>query len=1029
MQGLPPGHQLSGTRLSNLMNKAPIILTLLWLLLWLSCLTPGRVWGQTLSSRKVLGKYQQLIWQDQHGLPQNAANAIVRTRDGYLWIGTFEGAARFDGVRFTVFDGNNTPALHSNHQIMALLEDRAGNLWLGTNGGGLVRYRDGHFQAFSTADGLAHNHVRALWEDRAGNLWIGTDGGLNRWRAGRWTVFHARDGLPDERVSALAEDKAGGIWVGTEKGLAYFADDRVTIYSRREGLLSEYVYALLIDRAGTLWVGTGGGGLYLFQAGRFVAHTARPLARMRIRALYEDRAGQLWVGTQDSGLALIKDDHCTFYATPDGLPNDTVVSFQQDPEGDMWVGTYSGGLCQLRTGRFQVYTVQDGLPHETSHSVLEDAAGRVWMGTAGGLAMLQAGSITSFTSRAGLPFNGIGALAEDRAGKLWIAGGSQFCWYQNGRFIPQRLQNGQSFNKAVFQLLGDRAGNVWIGTGGSGLNLYRDGRYTLYTTREGLAGNFILTLYEDRAGGIWVGTQDGASRFYNGRFSSWTIKDGLGSNHILAFYEDQAGNVWIGTSGGGLSRWRDGKIVTITVKDGLYDNLAFQILSDTEDDSGNLWMSCNRGIYRVSLRELDDFLAGRRRRVTSYDYGVSDGMLSRECNGGAPSGWKTRDGRLWFPTVQGVVAIDPRLRELQPPQVVIEGADVDRQPVFVSQMLQLRPAQQNLEIRYTAISWRRAGQVRFKYQLIGLDYDWVEAGTRRTAYYSHLPPGAYVFKVIADNGEGVWNEEGQTLRVVVLPPFYRTWWFLTLAVLGLLGAVFAAFKYRVAQLDRRQAAQQAFARQLIESQEHERKRIAAELHDSLGQNLLIVKHRAQLGQRAAHDAPEFHEQFEWIIASASQSIEEVREIAQNLRPYHLDRLGLTKAIEVMIEKVAATTPVHFVAELVPLDDLFSKEDAITLYRVVQESLNNIVKHARASEVRVSVERLTDSLTLTICDNGRGFAPLAAAAQPSGFGLAGMAERVRMLGGQWRLDAQEGQGTTVTVQLHLPVTPKGRQNGR
>ena len=262
------------------------------------------------------------------------------------------------------------------------------------------------------------------------------------------------------------------------------------------------------------------------------------------------------------------------------------------------------------------------------------------------------------------------------------------------------------------------------------------------------------------------------------------------------------------------------------------------------------------------------------------------------------------------------------------------------------------------------------------------------------------------------------------MRIRIVPPFWRTWWFLALAALSIAAAIVAIWKYREAQLKRVQMAQEAFARQWIASQEAERKRIAGELHDSLGQNLLIVKNRAQLGQLAAHDAPDFLEQFDWIVTSATQSIEEVRQIAQNLRPYHLDRLGLTKALEVMIEKVAATTQIRFVEELVPLDDLFSKEDAITLYRIVQESLNNIVKHAQASEARVSIERLTDSVMLTIQDNGRGFAPLDAAAKPSGFGLVGMAERMRMLGGELRVDSQEGQGTTVTIRLALPVPTKG-----
>jgi signal transduction histidine kinase len=371
---------------------------------------------------------------------------------------------------------------------------------------------------------------------------------------------------------------------------------------------------------------------------------------------------------------------------------------------------------------------------------------------------------------------------------------------------------------------------------------------------------------------------------------------------------------------------------------------------------------------------------------------------------------------------------------------VIEQMRVNNEPVALDawdsaihnpqSAIRILPGQDNFEIEYTALSFINSENMRFKYRLEGVDHDWVNAGTRRTAYYSHMPPGEYTFRVIAANSEGVWNLEGASLRVTVVPPFWRTWWFMTIAGLAVAAAIAGIWKYRIGQLKRIQTAQQNFARQLIESQEQERKRIAAELHDSLGQNLLIVKNRAQLGQIAAQQKdPELLEQFEWIVSSATQSIEEVREIAQNLRPYHLDRLGLTKALEVMLEKVAATTRIRFVSELVPLDDLFSKEDAITLYRVVQESLNNVIKHAEASEVHVSVERLTDSVTLTVRDNGRGFALADAAARPSGFGLAGMVERVRMLGGEWRIDSQEEQGTTVTIRLVLPVTTKGKYNGR
>jgi signal transduction histidine kinase/ligand-binding sensor domain-containing protein len=980
--------------------------------LWLMTLCTGLVCAQTLSSRKVLGRYQQFVWQDQHGLPQNGVNAVVRTRDGYLWVGTFEGAARFDGVRFTIFDNSNTPALRVSHQILAMLEDRAGNLWLGTNGGGLIRYRDEQFQVYDTTNGLANNHIRSLLEDRAGNLWIATDGGLSCWREGRFTNFHRPDGLPNEQTWALAEDATGAIWVGTDNGLARVADGRLTVYPAPQNSPWSAIHALLVDHTGMLWVGSFGNGLYQYRAGKFQP-CFPALASAFIRTLYQDRAGNVWAGTRGQGLALLQGDRCTFYSRSDGLPSDSIVAIQEDSEGDLWLGSVDEGLVRLRPGRFQVYTIQDGLPYDWALATFADRVGRVWLGTYSGLSVWQQGVIKALTRNDGLPVGTVTSLTEDAAGTIWLNASRKAFQYRDGRFLPAPLYQGQAIEN-VRVVLGDRAGNVWIGTHGSGLYRYRDGKYSLYTTRDGLVSNKVWVFYEDRAGGIWIGTYDGLSYWRDGQFRSWTVKDGLSSNQTISFYEDRAGNMWIGTNGGGLNRWRDGKFVSVTVNDGLYDNLAFQLLCDTEDDSGNLWMSSNRGIYRVSLPELNEFAERRRRKVTSYVYGVSDGMLSRECNGASPAGCKTPDGKLWFPTMRGAVVIDPHLRALQPPRVAIENAIVDRQPVSTRQTIQLSPEQENLEIRYTALSWGRPDQVRFKYQMTGLDHEWIEVGTRRTAYYSHLPPGSYEFRVIADNGEGVWDNEGQRLRIVVQPPFYRTWWFLSLSALAVAGAIFASVRYRVRQVEAREAAQQAFAQQLIESQEAERKRIAAELHDSLGQNLLVIKNWAMIGLNTPNDVMASHEPLTEISTTASQAIDDVRQVVYDLRPYQLDKIGLTNTLRFMIEKVGTAAGLEIQTEFGAIDELFSHNEQVTLFRIVQECVNNIVKHAQATVARVAITPHDKTVRVVIEDNGRGFA--VAQRQGSGFGLQGLHERARILKGEVTIHSAPGHGTKIQITI-------------
>ena len=472
-------------------------------------------------------------------------------------------------------------------------------------------------------------------------------------------------------------------------------------------------------------------------------------------------------------------------------------------------------------------------------------------------------------------------------------------------------------------------------------------------------------IIEAAEGGVWIGFTGGLMRWRDGQITTWTEREQLPGNTVRALYEDQDGVLWIGTYDSGLGRFKDGKFTRYTTREGLFNDGVFQIL---EDASGNLWMSCNRGIYRVRKQELNEFAAGKRREITSIAFGRNDGMLNVECNGGLwPAGVRSRDGQLWFPTQDGVAVIDPAAvtTNQQPPPVLIEAVLLDRVPIPFRDEVRMQPSQGNLEIRYTALSFANAAHLRFRYKIDGLDLHWIDAGTRRSAFVSYLPPGEYTFKVIAANSDGVWNTEGKTLRITVLPPFYRTWWFLTLAVLSFAGAIVAVFKYRISQLESRQTAQQEFARQLIESQESERKRIAAELHDGLGQNLLIVKNRALLGLSQPDNGARAVAQLNEISTVVSQSLNEVRQIAANLHPSQLDLLGLTKAVEAIIHNVAAAAELDIAAEIDNIDGLFDATAEINLYRIVQESLNNIVKHSAASAADVVIKRAPHNVTVAI----------------------------------------------------------------
>ena len=534
----------------------------------------------------------------------------------------------------------------------------------------------------------------------------------------------------------------------------------------------------------------------------------------------------------------------------------------------------------------------------------------------------------------------------------------------------------------------------------------------------------IRELLEDPAGGLWIASDDGLLFFKDGSLRVWTEKDGLSSNHVVALHKDNDGVLWIGTADGGLNRFQQGRFQHISAQNGLF---ADDIYSIVEDRAGFFWLTCRKGISRVRKEELNAFVAGRATRVASLHLGKSNGFLSVDCRGqGQPRNFQNKDGTFLFATQNGLAVLHPeRLAfDSRPPTVFIESCWLNRRAVSCQDQIRIHPDQSDLEIQYAAINFLRPEETHFRYQLAGLDTHWTEADTRRSAFYSHLPPGSYTFRVIAANSDGVLNTTGQSLAILVLPPFYRTWWFVGLLFMASTGAAVYTWQYRVSQLQRAFKVQETFSHQLIASQERERKRIAAELHDSLGQQLLIIKNWAILALNGLDGRNSAKQPLDEISNTASNAVEEMREIAYNLRPYQLEKLGLTAAIRGLVTRVAASSDIRFSAEINHVDGLFPQEIEISIYRIVQEALNNAVKHSQATQGRVLVTSNAETLDLLIEDNGRGFTPpdgRAAQQSHKGFGLLGIAERVRMLGGRVVIESAPGHGSRIQIFLKTQGT--------
>ncbi len=964
----------------------------------------------------VSAQYRFDVWTTDDGLPQNSISNILQTSDGYLWMTTFDGLVRYDGVRFKVFNSGNTEGI-INSRFMIFFEDRNLNLWITTEESGVTLYKNGEFTTYTTENGLPHNRISRslrIREDSLGVV-INTDGGPLRWKDGKLFPYDPNEGDPYAAIGFPA--RPGVVWCVDPSGLHRIENSQVTASVNSQWSSPSEIRRIFETPSGTVWIAIWQKDeIWRLKGGQFTLVTGKnDLPNKWVTSICEDKNGNTWFGTSGAGLYLLTGDRFTRLTTADGLSSDNVNTVYEDREGNIWIGT-DKGLNRLRERTITAFSQKDGLAADNVYPIYQDRSGAIWIGSWQGLARYSNGAFTNYTKRFGIEDDNVTAIREDRTGALWVGTwGPTVIQIRDGKVT--RYSGPENVLDTTHAIYEDSRGALWFGTH-NGLIKYQDGGFTKYTKKDGLPGEIVYVLFEDRSGALWIGTERGLASFSDNEFRSYTARDGLPPYIVRSLYEDSHGTLWIGTYDAGLYRFREGRFTACTIRDGLFNNGVFQIL---EDARGYFWISCNLGIYRVSKKELDDFAEGRVRKVTAIPYGKREGMLDQECNGGnQPAGIKAADGRLWFPTMKGVAVIDPETVtvNMQPPTVVIDEVAIDNKPVRAAGELRIEPGQTNFEVTYAGLSFIDPERIEFRYRLVGLDSNWIEAGTRRTAYYSHVAPGVYTFEVVAANRDGMWSERAAQIRILIVPPFWRTWWFTLLA--ASLAVAMGALLYtrRISALKRAHQTQEAFSRQLIESQEAERKRIAAELHDSLGQNLLVIKNRAMLAMRTADEGA--IEQLNEISSATDQAIDEVSEISYNLRPYHLDRLGLTRAIEAMLRRVSETSGIKFSSDVDQIDRLFDQNAEISIYRIVQESVNNIVKHSRASEARVTIRRNGRGMEIEISDNGHGITRDVSPddSRNGGFGLIGIAERARMLGGRHALQSS-ASGTTVTVNIDLP----------
>ncbi len=813
-----------------------------------------------LDTSKPLSDLTHQTWSVDEGLPHSTVRSVAQTPDGYLWFATHEGAARFDGLAFSVFNQVNAPPLRGNG-VASLLTMRDGSLLLGLRDSGLARHVRGKFEAINPKGDMPVGTVDFLTEDAAGNIWAAVGASdLVRIANNEVRVFTVADGLPAGSLTSIRVTSDGNLWVGTGSGLAMFKGGKFVSQPTGSWLDSASIAAIVEDREKRVWFATNGQGVAVLEGtairrfGRLQGLASDALTRMLV-----DRNGGVWVGSLEGVHRLVGQSFERF-ATPDGFTNNNVRDIFEDAEGSIWIGT-DRGVNRFRDARITTWGVRKGLTEEFARAVIEDRKGRVWVATSDGLFAVTPAGVRRYAREQGLLNGAVLSLAEDPNGTLWIGtngGGIHRMAGEKIQLVSSQL--GISV-VPVRAILPARDGRLWLGTG-TGLlraSWKQDVPVTNIRMDAGLPSEQISALLEDANGRIWVGTRGGLGVIESGDAAVVTRLPGIDAT-VLALNTDQDGRIWVST-GSGLAYVLPGPTVSshqvrhLLPGEGVPAQAFFSVL---DDQVGNLWTCGNRGIIRIAKSQLAELVAGKRQKMEPTFYGRSEGMVTAQCNGASqPAGWRARDGRLMFPTARGIAVADPAREaktDLGAPPVHIKQVMVDAEPGArgAGGNIEVPPGKHRVEISYVGLSLADPEKVRYRYKLNGFDPEWVDAGREAKAVYTNISPGLYEFRVLAAREGGAWSEPGAAVTLEQQPRFHETTWFRILFAVTFILTVFIIYRGRVAQLKAQRKRLQEMVDERTRDLEQEKQKLES-TNDEKARLLVQVADAAKAYERLSKE--------------------------------------------------------------------------------------------------------------------------------------------------------------------------------
>lgn len=970
------------------------------------------------------------------GLPEDTITTVVQTRDGYLWLGTYSGLARFDGVRFTVFDEKNTPDMRSS-RVTALFESDDGMLWIGHENGTVTTFKGGKFHAGKIPENVGGGKIYAITADEKGDVWLLHESGLlARMRDGK--VLSPPSGIIP-KVLSLTRTRDGRLWVARDGKLSVMRNAELQPVDFGPGFANTYILGTCAAHDGGIWVANYK-RILNWNGEKWTQNLGMsPWALTPLTCLMETKNGTLLAGTSDNGLFMVFPDtnNVPLHLNRNsGFLADWIISLLEDREGNFWVGTGGNGLVGLRPNSFQTVTPPDRWRGRAVLSVYPARNGDLWVGTEGaGLYRSGDGAWENFDYTNGINNTYVWSIAEDGVGNFFCGtwGGGLFTRDGNRFKSAPGMENQLLHVPALFSA---RDGSLWAGTE-NGLLHFENGRTNWFTESGGKPLRDVRAIAESTNGAIWFGMAgDGLACLEQNKIRHFSRADGLPSDFIECLRFDEHGALWIGTFGGGLCRLKGGNFSVIDSPQGLPNS----VIGHIEDDGhGFYWMSSHGGILRADKKELNACADGELHEVSCRTFGLADGLPTLKCSDGLQAaGCRTSDGRLWFSTSRGLVTVDPTTigtNSLSPP-TLIEGMEVDDKQMTLAPEtgpLEIGPGQHRIKFRYTGLSFIGPEKMRFKYRLQGLDDTWATVRNVRSVNYNFIPPGRYVFEVLACNSDGIWSTTPARLAFVLRPHVWQT---TTFHVGGAAASVLLAGG--IVWFVMRQRMRRKLERlERLHAIENERTRIANDIHDDLGAQLTRITMMSDSARDEDADGLRVQEDLKHIYDTAREATRAMDEIVWAVNPKH-DRVeSLASYLEKFGFDYLAAVGIRCRLDLPaqPPALQLTTEVRHNLFLAYKEALHNVVKHAAASEVRITLAFTGNELELIVEDNGRGFGlnrvengvvrghgRLAA-----GNGLDSMNRRIRDIGGTCQIQSEPGRGTKVTLRLKLTAPPDYSRN--